>query len=102
MIGAPWTPEEDRRIVAARNLGMSWKQIADHYAPGRTVGGCSTRYEFLKAREQEDLLQEAAPVAYHPNAAQIGSAALLARQIKAGQVFPVTMTIWQARHGVPA
>lgn len=44
-----WTPEEDARLLALRQQGLTWDTIAAAL-PGRTTHGCQSRAYSLSAR----------------------------------------------------
>lgn len=102
MRGNFWTDAEDAKLTVARDLGMTWQQIADTYFPDRTWPACHQRHKFL-ARKSPD--RPASPllgdVTMTYEAAQRSSARLVSAQIAANQVFPVPMAAWIARHGEP-
>lgn len=47
MNNTPWTAEEQRRLLAARDLGMGYETIAKTYLPGRSPSACKYQYYAL-------------------------------------------------------
>lgn len=52
-----WTPEEDARLLALRQQGMTWDTIAAAL-PGRTVHGCQSRAYSLSERGASGIGKE--------------------------------------------
>lgn len=53
MSGKFWTEAEDKRLLAARELGLTWQQIATEYLPGRTPDSVSARHRSIFIRSKQ-------------------------------------------------
>lgn len=91
-----WTEQEDNTLVTARSLGLTFSEISARFLAHRSENSLSNRYNALYGPEPGAKPYCALST---PEAAAIGSKALLRAQIAAGQVFPKAMAAWIERHG---
>lgn len=45
--GAPWTGAEDKRLIAARALGMTFADSGRQFLPGRNGGAAAARHQVI-------------------------------------------------------
>ena len=48
LAAGPWQPEDDERLLQARQQSMNWSDIAQQYFPAKTANACRKRHERLK------------------------------------------------------
>ena len=48
-----WPPENDRKLMEARQQGMNWQPIATKYFPDKTANACRKRHERLMEKRNQ-------------------------------------------------